>query len=181
MCDERITGNSPEKLSMNMKEHFSFVHEMKVVDEVTRFNKEPAGGGSSESMRVIDEVARFSSEPSGGGSSESMKKIDEVARFNKEPSGGGSSESMKAEDEVARFSSQSPGGGSSESMKLIEVVTRFQREPVSGKSIASETCKGPTEGKVKVNCPICGCPMYGRDDDALSGVLRGHVTQDHRL
>ena len=149
MCDERITGNSPEKLSMNMREHFSYVHEMKVVDDVTRFSSGPSEGG-----KVEDEVTRFSSRPSEGG---------------------------KEEDEVTRFSSQPSGGDSPESMKLIQVVTRFQRDPVSGKSIASETCKGPTEGKVKVNCPICGCPMYGRDDDDLSGVLRGHVTQDHHL
>src|SRR5271157_194856 len=149
MCDERITGNSPEKLSMNMREHFSYVHEMKVVDEVARFSSGPSEGG-----KVVDEVARFSSGPSEGG---------------------------KVVDEVARFSSGPSEGGTQESMRLIQVVTRFQRDPVSGKSIASDTCKGPTEGKVKVNCPICGCPMYGRDDDDLSGVLRGHVIQDHRL
>jgi hypothetical protein len=166
MCDERITGNSPEKLSMNMREHFSYVHEMKVVDDVTRFSSGPSEGG-----KVEDEVTRFSSRPSEGG-----KVEDEVTRFSSRPSEGG-----KEEDEVTRFSSQPSGGDSPESMKLIQVVTRFQRDPVSGKSIASETCKGPTEGKVNVNCPICGCPMYGRDDDDLSGVLRGHVTQDHHL
>ena len=88
---------------------------------------------------------------------------------------------MKVIDEVARFSSEPAGGGSPKSMKVIEVVSRFQSEPVLGKSIASETCKGPTEGKVKVNCPICDCPMYGRDDDDLSGVLRSHMTVDHRV
>ncbi len=159
MCDEKVSGAGPEKLSMNLREHFNIVHEMKVIDEVSRFNSEPSGGRTPDSMKVIDEVARFNKEPSGGRTPDSMKVIDEVARFDKEPS----------------------GGGSSESMNVIQVVTRFQKEPVSGKSIASESCKGPTDGKVKVNCPICGCPMYGQDDNNLSGVLRGHMTTDHHL
>jgi hypothetical protein len=110
-----------------------------------------------------------------------MKKIDEVARFNREPSGGSSSDSMNLIDKVARFNSERSGGSSPKSMKVIEVVTKFQSEPVLDKSIASETCKGPTEGKLKVSCPICDCPMYGRDDDDLSGVLRSHMTVDHRM
>ena len=180
MCDESITGDGPDKLSMNLKEHLIYQHQMKVIDEVARFNKEPPGGGSPRSKQVIDEVARFNREPSGGGSPGSMKEIDEVARFNREPSGGGSQESMKVIDEVARFNAERAGGSSPKSMKVIEVVSPFQSEPVLGKSIASETCKGPTAGKVRVNCPICGCPMYAGNDDDLSGVLRGHMTEDHR-
>ena len=98
MCNETIEGDGPEKLSMKLKVHLIHIHEMMVIDEVTRFSSEPSGGGSLDARKKIDNVTRFSSRPAGEDSAE----IDEVNRFSSRPAGEDSAEI----DEVNRFSSR---------------------------------------------------------------------------
>ena len=171
MCNETIEGDGPDKLSMKLKVHLIHIHEMMVIDEVTRFSSEPSGGGSLDARKKIDNVTRFSSRPAGEDSAE----IDEVNRFSSRPAGEDSAEI----DEVNRFSSRPSVGDTPESMKLIEVVTRFHY-------VASPTgqrpCKDPKmEGKAMVSCPMCDSIIYSEDDEGLSEELKNHIDCVHSL
>ena len=95
MCNETIEGDSPEKLSMKLKVHLIHIHEMAVIDEVTRFSSEPSGGSSPESRKKVDAATQWA------GESKANKNIDAATQWAGE------------------------SGDSPESMKLIEVVTRL--------------------------------------------------------
>jgi hypothetical protein len=156
MCNETIEGDGPDKLSMKLKVHLIHIHEMMVIDEVTRFSSEPSGGDTPESRKKIDAATRWSGD-SGEDTPESRKKIDEVTRFSGEP----------------------PGEDMPESMRLIEIVTRFH---YVASSAGQRPCKDPKmEGKSMVNCPMCDAIVYGEDDDSLSEELKEHINCVHTL
>jgi len=122
MCNETIEGDGPDKLSMKLKVHLIRIHEMMVIDEVTRFSAEPSGGGSPESMKKIDAATRWSGESEE--TPESMKKIDAATRWSGESEE--TPESMKKIDAATRWSGESEE--TPESMKKIDAATRWSGE-----------------------------------------------------
>jgi hypothetical protein len=189
MCNETIEGDGPDKLSMKLKVHLIHIHEMMVIDEVTRFSSEPSGGGSPDARKKIDNVTRFSSRPAG----EDTQEVDHVTRFSSRPAGEDSAEIDEVNrfssrpagedsaeiDEVNRFSSKPSVGDTPESMKLIEVVTRFH---YVASSTGQRPCKDPKmEGKAMVSCPMCDSIVYSEDDEGLSEELKNHIDCVHGL
>ena len=181
ICDATIEGDSPEKLSMKLKVHLIHIHEMAVIDEVTRFSSEPSEGSSPESKKKIDAATRWSGEAQSNkdvdaatrwsGEAQSNKDVDAATRWS------GEAQSNKDVDAATRWSGEA--GDSPESMKLIEIVTRLH---YVASSTGQRPCIDPKmEGKVMVSCPMCDTIVYAKDDEDLSGELKNHINCVHGL
>ena len=181
MCNETIEGDSPEKLSMKLKVHLIHIHEMAVIDEVTRFSSEPSGGSSPESRKKVDAATQWAGESKANkkvdaatqwaGESKANKKVDAATQW------AGESKANKNIDAATQWAGES--GDSPESMKLIEVVTRLH---YVASSTGQRPCIDPKmEGKVMVSCPMCDSIVYGDDEESLSKELKNHIDCVHNL
>jgi len=194
LCNESLSADAPATLSQSLKEHLYDTHELKVIDEVARWNAQPQN--SPNGRKEIDEVTRFSGEVSESPSSKKQvdsvtrwdsgeadspkgrKQIENVTQFTKDAPVGSTPESSKLIEVVTRFKGEYPGGCAPECQDLIEETTKFQKPSGAEKPGAKGKA---SHGTSVISCPFCDTVVRGKDDSDLSINLRDHISASHKV
>ncbi len=211
ICQERLTGDNAEELSARLRTHMADLHKMKEIStpmgesagtkrpsftapeskterEVYTFSGKSESDLSPRAVEQRQEVTQFR-EPgrtetqlekevttfNRSDTSEDSKLRQEVDRW-KYPTG----QESKTEKQVETFSGREPSMESEEKRLKSEEVDEW-KYPRTG----PEGERGPITNRkpmaLMLNCPICGNPVYGSDDEDLSDELRFHFKDLHGI